>query len=395
MTNTSPPPNEEMTSRISSFTAVGHLIHINLKDHLLQYKEEIGHALLAKIPRALAVVNKVNTIENTYRNFEIEIIARRENCNMTDEELMIVEVNENKCRFQLDFSKVYWNSRLSTEHERMLKKFNKGHDIVFDLFAGVGPFSVPAAKAKCKTYANDLNPECYKWLGINMKRNKVQNDFYELHNLDAEYFILNKLKPRLFEEYMTIKNCQLATKPTFHILMNLPAIAPTFLRHFIGLFKHHSSSDRDVNSKKLLDLFRELDLDHIVYCYCFLKGFYDDPRAEIRRMMEEEMERELNDDQILDIFRVRNVAPYKDMYRVEIRLDESILIADKNTKSIMKGVKRKATSNGDLKKVTIQNGNKDHDDSDDTDIYEGRNDVMSKDESCSKKSRTSDYCRII
>lgn len=378
--------------RVSSFTTVGHLIHINLKDNLLQHKTEIGQALLNKNSRALAVVNKVNSIDNTYRNFEIEIIAKREDCKKSDEELMITEVNENKCRFQLDFSKVYWNSRLSTEHERIIGKLKRGHDIVFDLFAGVGPFSVPAAKAKCKTYANDLNPESYNWLEVNMKRNKVPKDYYELHNLDAEYFILNMLKPMLFNEYMIIKEEELATKPKIHILMNLPALAPTFLRHFIGLFKHHSSSDRGFSSKMLLDLFRELDLEHIIYCYCFLKGAFDDPKTEIRRMIDEEMQRKLTDDQLLDIVRVRNVAPYKDMYRVEIRLDESILVADKSTVSIMKGANSKIDTNGSLKKVTIQNGKRNHDDSDNTEIYVDYDE--SDEKPCQKRSR-SDFCLII
>jgi len=31
---------------------------------------------------------------------------------------------ENGCSFELDFSKVYWNSRLSTEHERIVGMLN-------------------------------------------------------------------------------------------------------------------------------------------------------------------------------------------------------------------------------------------------------------------------------
>jgi len=52
---------------ITSFTSVGHLLHINLKDNLLQHKHQIGSALLKKNPRALAIVNKLKTIDNTYR----------------------------------------------------------------------------------------------------------------------------------------------------------------------------------------------------------------------------------------------------------------------------------------------------------------------------------------
>lgn len=40
---------------------------------------------------------------------------------------------------------VFWNSRLETEHKRIYDLISK-QDIVFDVFAGVGPFSVPLAK---------------------------------------------------------------------------------------------------------------------------------------------------------------------------------------------------------------------------------------------------------
>lgn len=39
--------------------------------------------------------------------------------------------------------------------------------------AGVGPFSIPAAKKGAFVYANDLNPCSYQWLCENIKLNKV------------------------------------------------------------------------------------------------------------------------------------------------------------------------------------------------------------------------------
>lgn len=302
---------------LSSFTTVGHILHVNLKENLLPEKHQIGKALLDKNKKALLVVNKVNSISNEYRNFEIEIIARSPECTLSEDELMVVEVNENKCRFKFDFSQVYWNSRLSTEHERMIAKFKPNHDIVYDLFAGVGPFAIPAGKHKCKVYANDLNPNSVRWLDINFKRNKVKPEFYGVYNMDAKDFILQQLKTSIVENYETIEAEECMTKPKIHIVMNLPALAPTFLKHFDGLFKD-SASD-------LLPLFKELSLEHVVYCYCFLKGAYDDPNQEVQKIIEDGFGRKLNSGQLRNIFKVRNVAPYKDMYRVEILLDEDIL----------------------------------------------------------------------
>ncbi len=43
----------------------------------------------------------------------------------------------------------------------MLSAVKKG-DVVCDMFCGIGPFAIKAAKKKqCSVLANDLNPACY------------------------------------------------------------------------------------------------------------------------------------------------------------------------------------------------------------------------------------------
>lgn len=149
---------------LSSYTRVGHIVHVNLRDHLLPYKHIIGEILIDKVHSCKTVVNKIDWIDNTYRNFKMEILCGDSN--------MVTRVRENTCTYEFDFSEVYWNSRLSTEHDRIAGKC-KMHDVVFDVFAGVGPFVVPAAKKHCIVFANDLNPESYKWLQHNARLNKV------------------------------------------------------------------------------------------------------------------------------------------------------------------------------------------------------------------------------
>lgn len=45
--------------------------------------------------------------------------------------------------------------------------------MVADVFAGVGPFALPAGKKGCGVFANDLNPNSYKYLQVNINDNKV------------------------------------------------------------------------------------------------------------------------------------------------------------------------------------------------------------------------------
>lgn len=85
---------------------------------------------------------------------------------------MNVEVSEEGCIFQFDYSKVYWNSRLNTEHKRLVSLFQPG-EAVCDVMAGVGPFAVPAGKKKIFVWANDLNPDSYASLAKAVEKNKV------------------------------------------------------------------------------------------------------------------------------------------------------------------------------------------------------------------------------
>ena len=86
---------------------------------------------------------------------------------------MNVEVTEENCLFRFDYSKVYWNSRLNTEHRRLVDSFQPG-EAVCDVMAGVGPFAVPAGKKKVFVWANDLNPDSHASLVDAVKRNKVR-----------------------------------------------------------------------------------------------------------------------------------------------------------------------------------------------------------------------------
>lgn len=102
-----------------------------------------------------------------FRTPELEYIAGVKSCETS--------LNEGKCIFHLDFSTVYWSSRNSTDRDRILS-FMKPKQTVLDLFCGIGPLSVRAGKMGCYVIANDLNPECYKYLLKNVEANKVKDN---------------------------------------------------------------------------------------------------------------------------------------------------------------------------------------------------------------------------
>jgi tRNA (guanine37-N1)-methyltransferase len=281
---------------LTSYSIIGHIVHVNLRDHLLEYRWVIGQILLDKIKGARTVVNKTDIIDNAYRNFKMEILC--------GDDCMLVQVRENHCVFEFDFSSVYWNPRLSTEHERITRKVKRG-DILYDVFAGVGPFAIPAAKKKCTVLANDLNPESHKWLEHNAKLNKV-NKLIQTFNKDGGVFIKEDVRSDMLKRWQNgdFQNA------TMHITMNLPAMAVTFLKVFIGLF----------TPEELQSL--EIKTFPVVYVYCFAKG--DNPVAIAKKMVEENLGVELKEE-LMEISYVRNVSVKKEMMRVTFLLSKNIL----------------------------------------------------------------------
>lgn len=135
-------------------------------------------------PRIQTVVNKVGTITNEFRVPKFEILAGKND--------MVTEVKQYGATFRLDYGLVYWNSRLEHEHIRLVSLFKKG-DVICHMFAGIGPFSIPAAQKGCIIYANDLNPDIVHYLRTNAKINKVE-DYVFTYNMDARVFMQNLVR---------------------------------------------------------------------------------------------------------------------------------------------------------------------------------------------------------
>lgn len=301
----------------SGFTIVGHIAHMNLRDCFLPWKHLIGQVILDKNSSVKVVVNKLQTIHNVYRNFDMEVLASEGEPNFW------VEQRESGCRFQFDFRRVYWNSRLHAEHERLIEKFSPG-DAVCDPFAGVGPFAIPAAKKGVLAYANDLNPDSYKALEVNVKLNKV-GSFVQAFNEDGRQFIKESLK-RLQSLGETVERPAKAHKgekaktevinvpQTFaHYVMNLPESAIEFLDAFQGLY--HGLP--------------ELKLPWI-HVHCFHKWdsnkdepTLDDVATAIAKRISVALDYPLSAS-ALSLHDVRKVAPTKEMYCASFELPKEV-----------------------------------------------------------------------
>ncbi|KAL8153907.1 hypothetical protein V2J09_011667 [Rumex salicifolius] len=148
----------ENTIAPSAFESVGHIAHLNLIKEHLPYKKLIAQVVLDKNkPKIQTVVNKVDAISNDYRTMQLEVLAGNHS--------LVTTVIENGIRFQVDLAMlclVFVNQR------------NDWYCIAGDVFSGVGPIAIAAAKKVKYVYANDLNPTAVDYLERNCVLNRLE-----------------------------------------------------------------------------------------------------------------------------------------------------------------------------------------------------------------------------
>ncbi|WVZ94433.1 hypothetical protein U9M48_040326 [Paspalum notatum var. saurae] len=270
----------------TGFETVGHIAHLNLRDEHLPYKELIAQVVLDKNkPKIQTVVNKTDAIQNDYRTMQLEVLAGNDSLHT-----MVIESG---LRFQVDLGTVYWNSRLATERQRLVNDIFRNSDVVCDMFSGVGPLAISAAKKVKYVYANDMNPTAVEYLERNMVLNKLERKI-EVFNMDARRFV------------RAIYSRQ-QVHPVTQIVMNLPNDAAEFLDVFRGILR---------NSQPGLHYVMPM-----IHVYGFSKA--EDPELEFH----ERINLALGDVDRIEMHRVRLVAPGKWMICASFTLSESVAIA--------------------------------------------------------------------
>ena len=150
-----------------SFDIVGDIAIIEVPPELESVEEKIAKALLLAHRNIKAVYKKSSEVMGEERVRKLKFISGVRKTETVHK--------EHGVRLKLDITKVYFSPRLSYERERILKQTMDG-EVIVDMFAGVGPFSILLAKyRKVKVYAIDKNPHAYSYLVENIKLNKVED----------------------------------------------------------------------------------------------------------------------------------------------------------------------------------------------------------------------------
>jgi len=172
--------------------------------------DRIGEALLKVHPNLNTVLGATTPVVGEYRIREFTVIAGVDKTGTIHKEY--------GCRYAVDLAKAYFTPRLSTERERILS-WIKPDDVVVDMFAGVGPYSILIAKKASpkRVIAIDKNPDAIGFLRRNVDLNHVGN--IEVINGDANV------------------EAQRFAGIADHVIMNLPHNAYEFLDSAVNLTK--------------------------------------------------------------------------------------------------------------------------------------------------------------
>ncbi len=159
-------PKEELGKAITGVDIVGDLAVIKIPRGWEDRRYEIGEIILSSLSGVKGVFRQTTPADLEYKVRGLEWLAGKKDT--------VTLHREHGCSYKVDISKVYFSPRLSFERMR-IASLTKNGEVLFNMFAGVGTFSIIAAAkggAK-KVYSVDKNPVAFEYMIENVILNKL------------------------------------------------------------------------------------------------------------------------------------------------------------------------------------------------------------------------------
>ncbi len=153
----------------ASYERLGEVIIIDEDDP--ERARALADALVNSDIPTKTVLNRASKIRGEQRVRDWEVLV--------GEEIEAIH-REYGCEFALDLAAVYFSPRLATERHRVTEQVVAGEQ-VFDMFAGVGPFTIPMAKRADGAIGVDINETAIEYLRANAERNGVSDCVTGIH----------------------------------------------------------------------------------------------------------------------------------------------------------------------------------------------------------------------
>lgn len=171
----------------SVFDIVGNIAIIKTSQLSPEEAKATGDKILGIHKNVKAVYTQSGAIKSGFRDRELKLLAG-------EAKTTTATHKESGCIFEVDLVKCYFSPRLSHERTRIAKLVQNG-EVVVNMFAGVGCFSLVIAKtvAQVKVYSIDVNPTAVELMLENVRVNRVYGKVQPLLG-DAKTVIESQLQ---------------------------------------------------------------------------------------------------------------------------------------------------------------------------------------------------------
>jgi tRNA (guanine37-N1)-methyltransferase len=177
---------EELRLVYKSYDIIGDISIILFPEKLENRSTIIAEALMRLHKHLKAVWRQSGAVSGKFRLRDLEHVA--------GEKRTLTTYKEHGCVFRVDLLNCYFSPRLAYERMR-IAQLVKPSEIIVNMFAGVGSFSIIIAKHSRaeRVYSIDINPLAFKYMRENVLLNHVLNRVVPLSG-DANTVIMKRLQ---------------------------------------------------------------------------------------------------------------------------------------------------------------------------------------------------------
>jgi len=203
---------QELNLVFKSYDVVGDIAIIRVPQTLKPRSQIVAEAIMQTHKNVRTVLLQTSPVLGDFRLRQLEWVS--------GERKTTTVHKESGCLFEVDLKRCYFSPRLSFERRRVASLVQP-HEIVVNMFAGVGCFSIVMAKHSKvdRVFSIDVNPVAFEFMLRNVRLNRVQNEVVPFLG-DAKKVVTEKL-----------------SRVADRVLMPLPEKAYEYLYHALTALK--------------------------------------------------------------------------------------------------------------------------------------------------------------
>ena len=170
----------------NSFDIVGDIAIVKLPESSSVNASEVAKSIMGRHKKVKTVLVQSGPVAGGYRTRKLTFVAGENKTRTVNK--------ESGCLFAVDVESCYYSPRLSFEHRR-IAKLVAPDEVVVNMFAGIGCFSIAIAKVtpRVKAYSIDINPIAVQFMKENIQLNNVADSVIPILG-DSKLIIEDKLQ---------------------------------------------------------------------------------------------------------------------------------------------------------------------------------------------------------